>query len=47
MHDEWQLNYYYHFTAIMHDNLRKLAPPLQTRRILQEQSFTAHMPLLH
>jgi len=32
--------------ANIQDNLRQPAPPVKNWRILLEQSFTAHMPLL-
>ena len=38
-------NYYYHFTAIIQDNLRWRTPPVKNWRILLEQSFTVCMPL--
>ena len=34
------------FMAITQVNLQQSAPPVKNRRILQLQSFTAHMPLL-
>ena len=39
-------SYYYHFADIMQDNLHWLASPVKNWRILVDQSFTAHMPLL-
>jgi len=42
----YRYRYYYRFTAIIQDNLRKPAPPVKNWSILLEQSFTACMPLL-
>jgi len=36
-------NYYYHFTAIIQDNLHYPAPPVKNWWILLQKSFTANI----